>query len=231
MREEYLSIIMPVYNEKNTIEEVVNKVLKLDCVKELIIVDDASNDGTREILENVISDRKVKKVFHSKNKGKGAAIRSAFAHISGEIVAIQDADLEYDPDELPELCRPILNGHADVVYGSRLWGGKVQRVHMFWHLVGNRFITLVADLLYNATLTDIESCYKVMKAGIFKGLEIKSNGFSIEPEITAKILKKKLRVYEMPISYYGRTYAEGKKITWRHGISALWTLLKFRIVK
>ncbi|NQT22634.1 MAG: glycosyltransferase family 2 protein [Candidatus Omnitrophica bacterium] len=221
---------MPVYNEKNTINEVMDNVLKLGIVKELIVVDDASTDGTRELLENNKFTDRVKKIYHKKNSGKGSAVRSAQKEITGEVVVIQDADLEYDPEELAELCRPIRKGVADVVYGSRLWGGKPQRVYMFWHLMGNRFLSFVADILYNATLTDIETCYKVFKSDIFKRINIKSNDFSMEPELTAKVLKKKLRVYEMPISYYGRTYEEGKKITWLHGFSALWALLKYRFV-
>ena len=230
MDKEILSVIMPVYNEKNTILKAVEKVLNLDILKELIIVDDGSTDGTQEILKERHFPNKVKKIFHDKNIGKGAAVRTAVKEITGEIIAIQDADLEYDPMELRELAEPIKKGIADTVYGSRLWGGKTQRVHMFWHLLGNRFLTLVADVLYNTTLTDIETCYKVFRADILKQINIKSNGFSIEPEITAKVLKKKLRVYEMPISYYGRTYEEGKKITWKHGFGALWTLLKYRFV-
>lgn len=230
MEKNCLSVIMPVYNEKDTVLKVVEHVLALDIVKEIIVVDDCSKDGTREILQKTDFGGKVKKVFHKKNSGKGGAISTGKAHVTGDIVAIQDADLEYDPKELKDLSAPIINGVADVVYGSRLWGGKAQRVHMFWHLVGNRLITLVCDVLYNTTLTDIETCYKVMRADIFKGINIKSKGFAIEPEITAKILKKKLRVYEMPISYYGRTYAEGKKITWLHGFEALWALVKYRFV-
>jgi glycosyltransferase involved in cell wall biosynthesis len=193
-------------------------------------VDDHSTDGTVDILKNANLGDRVKKIFHGKNMGKGAAIRTAQKYIEGEIMAIQDADMEYDPLELCELACPIKEGLADVVYGSRLWGGKVQRVYMFWHLVGNRFLTLVNNILYNSTLTDIETCYKVMRSEIFKKIEIRSNDFSFEPEITAKILKMKLRVYEMPISYYGRTYEEGKKIRWIHGFSALWTLLKYRFI-
>ena len=230
MAEEYLSVVMPVYNEKRTILTIIDKVLKLDILKELVIVDDNSQDGTREILKKEDFGPKVKKVFHEKNIGKGAALRTGFKEATGEIVAVQDADLEYNPEELKDLVKPIREGFADAVYGSRLWGGKPQRAHMFWHLVGNRFITLVADVLYNTTLTDIETCYKVFKSDIVKGIDIRSNGFSVEPELTAKILKKKLRVYEMPISYYGRTYEEGKKITWRHGFEALWTLLRYRFV-
>lgn len=221
---------MPVYNEKKSVLATVNKVLKLDILKELIIVDDGSTDGTRELLTNTELGPKVRKIFHEKNSGKGAALRTGFARALGDIVVPQDADMEYDPAELPDLATPIISGVADVVYGSRLWGGKPQRAHMFWHLVGNRFLTLVTDILFNTTLTDIETCYKVFRTDILKDIRLKSNDFSIEPEITAKILKKKLRVYEMPISYYGRTYEEGKKITWVHGFAALWTIIKYRFV-
>jgi len=230
MEQKCLSVIMPVYNEKDTVVKMIEKVLGLDIVKELIVVDDGSTDGTKEVLEKQDFPRNVKKLFHEKNTGKGGAIRTAVKEVTGDVVAIQDADMEYDPMELRELTSPIIKGVADVVYGSRLWGGKPQRVHMFWHLLGNRFLTLVADVLYNSTLTDIETCYKVLKTDVIKQINIKSNGFSVEPEITAKVLKKKLRVYEMPISYYGRTYEEGKKITWRHGFEALWALLKYRFV-
>lgn len=226
----FLSVIMPVYNEKQTILKIVEEVLNLEILKELIIVDDASTDGTCEILKERDFGDKVKKIFHDKNMGKGSAVRDAIKEVSGEVVVIQDADLEYDPKEIIELTKPIKKGVADAVYGSRLWGGKPQRVHMFWHLLGNRFLTFVADILYNSTLTDIETCYKVIRTDVLKQIQIKSDSFSIEPEITAKILKKKLRIYEMPISYYGRTYEEGKKITWRDGFSALWTLLKYRFI-
>lgn len=228
MDKECLSVIMPVYNEKTTILKIVDKVLSIDVLKELIIVDDCSTDGTRELLMQKQFDPKVKKVFHERNQGKGAALRTGFNRAEGSIVVPQDADLEYDPSELKDLVKPITEGMADVVYGSRLWGGKPQRAHMFWHLVGNRLLTLLTDILYNTTLTDIETCYKVIRKDVLKDIKLKSNDFSIEPEITAKILKRKLRVYEMPISYYGRTYEEGKKITWMHGFSAIWTLLKYR---
>lgn len=226
-----LSVIMPVYNEKDTITKIIEKVVALDILKELIIVDDGSTDGTREILKDYHMGDKIKVFFHDKNMGKGAAIRTASHKIRGEIVVIQDGDLEYEPKEFYELIKPITDDMADVVYGSRLWGGKPQRVHMFWHLMGNRFLTLITDILYNTTLTDIETCYKMLKTSVFKQINITSNGFSIEPEITAKVLKMKLRVYEMPISYYGRSYEEGKKITWRHGFFAIWTLVKFRFIK
>ena len=226
---EYLSVVMPVYNEKNTIEKIIEKVLKLDFVKELIIVDDGSTDGTKEILQKRTFGPKVKKFFHEKNLGKGAALQTGFKHATAEIVAIQDADLEYDPNEFRELTEPIKRGVADVVYGTRLSGGKPQRVYMFWHKLGNSVITFLMNILFNSTLSDIETCYKVFKKEVIQSLVIKSRGFSVEPEITAKILKKKnLRIYELPISYYGRTYQEGKKITWRHGIFAVVTIVWYR---
>lgn len=231
MDEKFLSVIMPVYNEKGTVKTIIDKVLALNILKELIIVDDFSTDGTRAILEKLPADGKIKKLFHAKNMGKGAAIRTGLDEVTGEITAIQDADLEYDPMELAELVKPIKEGVADVVYGSRLWGGKAQRVYMFWHLLGNRFLTLVMNILFNSTLTDIETCYKVMRTDVIKKIKIRSNDFSVEPEVTAKILKmKKLRIYEMPISYYGRTYDEGKKISWVHGFGALFAIVKYRFI-
>ncbi len=229
MEQEYLSVVMPVYNEKGTVLAIIDKVLALGMLKELIIVDDGSTDGTREILKKAALGPKVKKFFHGKNRGKGAALKTGFKEATGGIVTVQDADLEYSPEEFKNLVEPIKSGVADVVYGSRLSGGKPQRVYMFWHKIGNGLITLIANILYNSTLTDIETCYKVFKRDVIKGIDIKSKGFSVEPEITAKILKKKdIRVYEIPISYYGRTYREGKKITWRHGFSAIATLFWYR---
>jgi len=226
-----LSIVMPVYNEKDSILTIIQKVLALDIVKELIVVDDCSKDGTREILKNINFDKRVKVYYHDKNMGKGAALRTAFQYVSGDIVAVQDADLEYDPKEFLEMIKPIEEGLADVVYGSRLSGGKPQRVHLFWHKVGNSFLTFLTNLLYNSTLSDMETCYKMFKRDVIKALTVRSNDFSVEPELTAKILKNKnIKVYEIPISYYGRNYSEGKKITWVHGFGALFTLLKFRFI-
>jgi len=226
-----LSVIIPVYNEKKTILSVIDKVLLLDFVREVIVVDDGSTDGTIELLKATSFDNRVHCVFHAHNMGKGAALRTGFAHVRGEIATIQDADLEYDPSEFREMIKPILDGVADVVYGTRLSGGKPQRVHLFWHKLGNGFLTFVTDILYNTTLTDMETCYKMLRREVLETITIKSNGFSVEPELTAKICKnKKWRVYEIPISYYGRSYAEGKKITWRHGFTALLTLLKYRFV-
>jgi glycosyltransferase involved in cell wall biosynthesis len=227
--EQTLSVVIPVYNEKETVLRIIAKVLKLDFVKEVLVVDDGSTDGTRELLQETPFDGRVKLFFHDRNRGKGAALRTGFGHVEGEIVAIQDADLEYDPDEFVEMIRPIIEGVADVVYGSRLSGGKPQRVHLFWHRMGNIFLTFLTDLLYNATLSDMETCYKMFRKSVLDTIRIESDGFSVEPELTAKICKnKQWRVYELPISYYGRSYAEGKKISWKHGFSALWTLLKYR---
>ena len=224
-----LSVVMPVYNEKNTVLKIIDKVLSLDIVKEIIVVDDCSADGTRELLKNTRLDGRVKLLFHDVNMGKGAALRTGFKNISGEVAVIQDADLEYDPNEFMDMIKPIQNGLADVVYGSRLSGGKPQRVHLFWHRIGNDFLTFLTNILYNTTLSDMETCYKMFKADVISGINIRSNDFSVEPELTAKILKNKsLRIYEMPISYYGRSYAEGKKINWTHGFGALWALLKYR---
>ena len=229
MERECLSVVMPVFNEKNTVSKIIDKVLKLDILKELVIVDDGSTDGTRELLEVENFGPKVRKVFHEKNFGKGAALRTGFKEAGGEIITVQDADMEYDPEEFKDLIQPIQKGLADVVYGSRLSGGKAQRVYMFWHKVGNSVLTLFMNVLYNSTLTDIETCYKMFKKDVIKGIRIRSNGFSVEPEITAKILKKKgLRIYEIPISYYGRTYLEGKKITWRQGFSAIAAIFRYR---
>lgn len=231
MDDRCLSVVMPVYNEKNTILKVIDKVLKVRMLKELVIVDDCSTDGTRDILKNTKFDPRVKVFFHDKNMGKGAGLRTAFGKASGEVVVVQDADMEYDPAEFEDMIKPIAEGVADVVYGSRLSGGKPQRVHLFWHKMGNDFLTFVTNMLYNSTLSDMETCYKMFRREVLNDISIRSNDFSVEPELTAKILKNKgLRVYEMPISYYGRSYAEGKKISWVHGFGALWTLLKYRFI-
>jgi glycosyltransferase involved in cell wall biosynthesis len=198
-------------------------------VKELVMVDDFSTDGTRELLKSAKFDDRVKICYHDKNMGKGAALRTGFGYVTKDVVVIQDADLEYDPNEFIQMIKPIAEGQADVVYGSRLSGGRPQRVYMFWHRVGNDFLSFVTNFLYNSTLTDMETCYKMFKRSVIEKIKIRSNDFSVEPELTAKILKNKsLRVYEVPIAYYGRTYAEGKKISWKHGFGALWTILKFR---
>ena len=231
MTEVILSVVMPAYNEKETVLTIIDKVLKLEIVKELIIVDDCSTDGTRELLKRTAFDGRVRIFFHDRNQGKGAALRTAFQYVTGAVVTIQDADLEYDPNEFVEMIRPIQEGMDDVVYGSRLSGGKPQRVYMFWHRVGNGFLTFLANLLYNTTLSDMETCYKMFRREVIQQITIKSNDFAVEPELTAKIFKnKRLRVYELPISYYGRTFEEGKKISWRHGIGAMLALLKYRFM-
>ena len=226
-----LSVVMPVYNEMKTIEKIIAKVLDVPIVKELIVVDDFSKDGTRELLKSSKFDSRVKIFYHERNLGKGAALRTGFKYATKDVVVIQDADLEYDPKEFLELIKPIDDGVADVVYGSRLSGGKPQRVHMFWHKMGNDFLSFVTNLLFNSTLSDMETCYKMFKHNVIENIDIRSNDFSVEPELTAKILKNKaLRIYEIPISYYGRSYAEGKKISWKHGFGALATLIKYRFV-
>ncbi|MFQ5456667.1 MAG: glycosyltransferase family 2 protein [Nitrospirota bacterium] len=224
-----LSIIIPVYNEQSTIENVIKRVqsVSLNLGKEIIIVDDCSTDGTGDILKRIDAEN-IKKFSLSENMGKGAALRKGFEAVTGDIVAIQDADMEYDPQEFKALIKPIIDGAADVVYGSRLSGGRPQRVYMFWHMVGNRFISLVTNILYNTTFTDIETCYKVFRADILKEIRLCSNRFEIEPELTAKFCRNGYRIYELPISYYGRTYEEGKKITWKEGFRALWTLIRYR---
>ncbi len=222
-----LSVIMPVYNERATIERIIARVLAVPVDKELVIVDDCSADGTREILKTYEGRPGVRVCFHDRNRGKGAGIRTGIAECRGDIVIIQDADLEYSPEEYPKLIEPIVRGAADVVYGSRFYG--THRVFMVWHFLGNKFLTMLTNVLYNTMLTDMETCYKVFRAEVIKNLNLKSNRFDIEPEITAKVFKNhKLRVYEMPITYDGRDYDEGKKISPLDGFPALWTLIKYR---
>lgn len=226
-----ISIIIPVFNEINTIHEVLDKVKQTSFCsleKEIVLVDDASTDGSKEILEELSKNNAYKVYFHSKNMGKGAAIRTAVENATGDIIIIQDADLEYDPNDYEELIKLIMEDKADVVYGSRLSGGRTTRAFKFLHLIGNKFLTLITNILYDSTLTDMETCYKAFRAEIIKNIKIRSNRFDFEPEITAKILKKKYRFYETPISYYGRDYTEGKKITWRDGFGALRALIFFR---
>jgi glycosyltransferase involved in cell wall biosynthesis len=224
-----VSFLMPVYNEAATVGAVIERVLELPFDKQVIVVDDGSTDGSSEILRDLAALHDEIDLIHQRNAGKGAAIRAAIPRIDGDIAVIQDADLEYDPAEVPTLIQPIQDGHADVVYGSRLSGGRPQRAYLFWHLAGNRFLSLVTGILYNTTLTDMETGYKAFRADVLRSLELHENGFSIEPEITARICRGRLRIYELPISYYGRTYDEGKKITWRDGIRALWVLIRLRI--
>lgn len=223
-----LSIIVPVYNEIATIETILEEILAVPVRKEILIVDDCSTDGTREFLHR-FERPECRKFFHDKNRGKGAAVRTGLENFTGDIVAIQDADLEYPPDQLTELIKPITAGRADVVYGTRFIG--VHRVFMFWHYVANRALTLMTNILYNTMLTDMETCYKVFHRRALEGITIRSNRFNFEPEITAKLFKRRdLRIVEMPINYFGRTYEEGKKIGWKDGIEALWALIKYRFV-
>lgn len=224
-----VSIIVPVYNEISTLDKILEKIENASFCgleKEIILIDDMSTDGTREHLKDF--EEKYKVFYHDKNQGKGAAIRTGMAHITGDIMVIQDADLEYDPEDYKDLIQLIVDDRADVVYGSRLTGAKPSRSFMFTHLLGNKLLTLTTNILYGATLTDMETCYKAFKTTILEGIEIKSDRFDFEPEITAKVLKKKARIYELPISYYGREYAEGKKITWKDGVHAILALLRFR---
>ena len=223
-----LSVVMPVYNERETVEEIIRRVLAVQVRTQLIVVDDGSKDGTREILAGLQRELGFELVLQARNQGKGAALRRGFQEIRGELVVIQDADLEYSPEEYPQLIELICQGRADVVYGSRFLGRH--RVFMFSHYLGNRVVTLLTNILYNTMLTDMETCYKVMRTEIVRGMSLQSNGFGIEPEMTAKIFKGRHRVYEIPITYDGRGYDEGKKITWRDGIVALWVLLKYRVM-
>ncbi len=224
-----LSVIMPVYNEKDTIREIIAKVMNEETDKELIIVDDCSTDGTTEILKT-IQDERIKIFYHDVNQGKGAAIRTAVEHVTGDIVIIQDADLEYNPTEYTRIIKPILSNKADVVYGSRFKGPE-QRVLFFWHYLANKFLTLVSNMLTNLNLSDMETCYKAFRATVIKKIQIESNRFGVEPELTAKIAKLNCRVYEVPISYYGRDYTEGKKITWKDGFSAIWSIIKYNLFR
>jgi glycosyltransferase involved in cell wall biosynthesis len=224
-----VSFLIPAYNEGGTIATVIEQVQALPFDKQLIVVDDGSTDDTPAILERIAAEHDNVVVVSKPNGGKGSAIRAAIPHVDGDIVVIQDADLEYDPADVPSLIEPITLGHADVVYGSRLSGGRPQRAYLFWHKVGNQFLSLVTGLLYNTTLTDMETGYKAFRADALRGLRLRENGFGIEPEMTGRICKQHLRIYELPISYYGRTYAEGKKITWRDGFKALWVLLRVRV--
>ena len=223
-----VSFIVPAFNEEATLDELLERVHALPLDKQVVVVDDGSTDGTAAIAERWESERGIVLVRQT-NRGKGAAVRAGIAHVDGDIVVIQDADLEYDPVEVPSLIEPIERGAADVVFGSRLSGGKPQRAYLFWHLLGNRFLSLLTNVLYNTTLSDMETGYKAFRADVLRSLELRENDFGIEPEITAKVCKRKLRIYELPISYYGRSYAEGKKITWRDGFKAIWVLLRVRV--
>jgi len=221
-----LSVVMPVYNELATIDEIIARVVRVPMRIQLIVVDDCSTDGTRERLAGLQGEHGFTLLLQERNQGKGAALRRGFAAVTGNIVVIQDADLEYSPEELPMLAELIIEGRADVVYGSRFLGRH--RVFLFTHYLGNRLLTLLTNVLYNTMLTDMETCYKVMRRDVLDGMQLTSNGFGIEPEMTAKIFKRGYRVYEVPITYDGRSYEEGKKIGWKDGVVALWVLLKHR---
>ncbi len=232
-----LSVLIPVYNEERTLEEVVRRVRAIEIPKEIILVDDGSGDRSREILARLEEENRrggdpqnrLKIVFHPVNQGKGAALKTALSQITGEVVIIQDADLEYDPTDYPMLLEPIEAGLADVVYGTRFAGGGSHRVLFFWHSVGNRALTLISNMLTNLNLSDMEVGYKVFRAEVLKGIDLKSKRFGFEPEITMKLAKKRCRFYEVPISYHGRTYEEGKKITWKDGLAAFFYMIRFRL--
>jgi len=224
-----VSFLVPAYNEATTIVELLDRVSALDLEKQIVVVDDGSTDGTGDLAERWANGREDVVVIRQANRGKGAAIRAAIPHVDGDIAVIQDADLEYDPADVPALIDPIERGAADVVFGSRLSGGRPQRAYLFWHLVGNRFLTLLTNVLYNTTLSDMETGYKAFRIDVLRSLDLRQDDFGIEPEITAKVCKRKLRLYELPIAYYGRTYAEGKKITWRDGFKAIRVLLGVRL--
>lgn len=225
-----LSVVIPVYNERDYILQIIQKVKDVGLVSEIIVVDDYSQDGTRDVLAT-ISDPLVRVYFHERNQGKGAALRTGFSKVTGDIVIIQDADLEYDPKEYPKLIKPILDDKADVVYGSRFAGGDAHRVVFFWHMMGNKLLTFLSNMFTNLTLTDMETCYKVFRREVLEQLTIKENRFGFEPEITAKIAKTRVRIFEVGISYSGRGYQEGKKINWKDGVSALRCIIKYNLFR
>ncbi|HEV2310109.1 MAG TPA: glycosyltransferase family 2 protein [Acidimicrobiia bacterium] len=224
-----LSVIVPVYNERNTVAEIVRRMraVELPLDREIVIVDDGSTDGTRQVLSQ-LADSTVRVVLHDRNQGKGAAVRTGLAQVTGDLVLIQDADLEYDPDDWPKLLAPALKGRARVVYGSRFTGER--RNMLFFHWVANRFLSLVTNVLYNTTLSDMETCYKLFERDVISGIRLRASRFDFEPEVTAKVLRQGIRIYEVPISYSGREVDEGKKIKWQDGVDALWALVKYRFV-
>jgi len=227
-----LSVIIPTYNEIKTLEAIVEKIRRVDLspwglTLELVVVDDCSQDGTLDVARRLADEGRIRLICHENNQGKGAALKTGFQAARGEAILIQDADLEYDPEEYPKLLKPILEGKADVVYGSRFTGGQPHRVLYFWHYVGNRFLTLLSNMMTNLNLTDMETCYKVFRAEVLRKIEIKEKRFGFEPEITAKVARLGCRIYEVGISYTGRTYSEGKKINWKDGFRALYCILKY----
>ena len=223
-----LSIVIPVYNEKDTLNTLLTRVEAVDYEKEIVLVDDCSTDGTREIVENYKNKKGYTVLIHPLNRGKGAALRTGFAQASGDIIIIQDADLEYDPKDYGKLLEPILDGRADVVYGSRFLGGP-HRVLFFWHYLGNMALTLLSNMLTNLNLTDMETCYKVFTRQVLESITLKCDRFGFEPEFTCKVAKRNFRIYEVPISYSGRDYTEGKKIGWKDGVAAIWFIIRFRL--
>lgn len=227
-----LSIVIPCYNEIETIQTIVDAVKAAPIAdKEIIIVDDFSTDGTRALLADKIAPQVQQVLYHEKNMGKGAALRTGFKHATGDVVVVQDADLEYDPQEYPKLLEPIIKGRADVVFGSRFMGADAHRVVYFWHMIGNKFLTLLSNMFTNINLTDMETCYKMFRREVIQSINIEENRFGFEPEITAKVARKGCRIYEVGISYYGRTYAEGKKIGWRDGFRAIYAILKYNVLQ
>lgn len=228
-----VSVVIPIYNEKVFITQTVKRVIDTGVVSEIIMVDDYSTDGTREVLKDIINELSTSKVkitliLQERNRGKGAALRRGFRIVTGDVIIIQDADLEYNPNDYPKLLEPIIDGRADVVYGSRFMGGT-HRVLFFWHMLGNKSLTLFSNMLTNLNLTDMETCYKVFRTDVLKDITLTSDRFGFEPEITAKLSKKGFRIYETSVSYAGRTYAEGKKINWKDGVAAFWHIIKFNI--